>query len=72
MLLDRYIAYRTAAGHPVSRREFADAARYTKAIGGYGPKVAESIAARARRHLEARPKTPSQLKIANEAQSALP
>ena len=52
VLLDRYIAYRAAAGRPVSRKEFVDAFRYTKAMGGYGPKVARSIAARARRHLE--------------------
>jgi hypothetical protein len=31
--------------------EFVDAFRYTKAMGGYGSKVAKSIAARARRHL---------------------
>ena len=52
VLLDRYIAYRAATGRPVSRKEFVDAFRYTKAMGGYGPKVAKSIAARARRHLE--------------------
>ena len=52
VLLDRYIAYRAATGRPVSRKEFVDVFRYTKAMGGYGPKVAKSIAARARRHLE--------------------
>jgi hypothetical protein len=50
VLLDRYIAYRAATGRPVSRKEFVDAIRYTKAMRGYGPKVAKSIAARARRH----------------------
>ena len=55
VLLDRFIKYRAAAGRPMTRREFADAFRYTNAMGGYGPKVAESITARARRHLEARP-----------------
>jgi hypothetical protein len=51
VLRDRYIAYRAAAGHPMSRKEFVDAFRYTKAMGGYGTKVAKAIAARARRHL---------------------
>jgi hypothetical protein len=32
--------------------EFVDAFRYTKAMGGYGTKVAKAIAARARRHLK--------------------
>jgi RNase P/RNase MRP subunit POP5 len=52
VLRDRYIAYRAAAGRPVSRKEFVDAIRYTKAMRGYGPKVATAIAARARRHLK--------------------
>ncbi|MCZ6709484.1 MAG: hypothetical protein O7B25_03895 [Gammaproteobacteria bacterium] len=47
MFLDRYIAYRAATGKPMTRRELLDAARYMVAISGYGPKVAESIAARA-------------------------
>jgi hypothetical protein len=52
VLRDRYIAYRAAAGRPVSRKEFVEVFRYTKAMRGYGPKVAKSIAARARRHLK--------------------
>ena len=48
VLLDRYIAYRAATGKPMTRRELLDAARYARAMGGYGPKVAKSIAARAR------------------------
>ncbi len=49
ILLDRYIAYRTATGHPMPRREFEAAARYAKAMGGYGPKVTRAIAAQAPR-----------------------
>ncbi len=48
VLLDRYIAYRAATWNPMTRRELLDAARYAAAMGGYGPKVAKSIAARAR------------------------
>jgi len=47
VFLDRYIAYRAAAGNPITRRELLDAARYTAAMGGYGPNVAKSITARA-------------------------
>jgi hypothetical protein len=46
ILLDRYIAYRSAAGRPVSRQEIFDAVRYVKSMGGYGDKVARSIASR--------------------------
>ncbi len=49
ILLDRYIAYRAAAGHPMPREEFEAAARYAAAMRGYGPAIATSIAARARR-----------------------
>ncbi len=49
VLLDRYIAYRAATGHPLTRKEFEEAARYAAEMGGYGPKVAEAIAVRARR-----------------------
>jgi spermidine synthase len=49
--LDRYIAYREAAGDPVSRKEFMDSIRYVKTIGGYGDKVAGSIGFRARKQL---------------------
>ena len=46
ILLDRYFDYRLAAGRPVSRQEILDAVRYAKGMGGYGDKVARSIAAR--------------------------
>ena len=36
--LDRYVAYRAATGRPVSRKEFVDAFRYTKAMGAMGPR----------------------------------
>ena len=48
LMLDRYIAYRAEVGNPISRKELVDAARYNVSIGGYGPKVAKSIAARIR------------------------
>ena len=48
LMLDRYIAYRAAVGNPISKKELVDAARYAVSIGGYGPKVAKSIAARIR------------------------
>jgi len=38
VLLDRYIAYRAVTGRPVSRKEFVDAFRYTKAMGAMGPR----------------------------------
>ncbi len=49
VLLDRYIAFRAATGHPLTRKEFEEAARYSAEMGGYGPKVAKAIAVRARR-----------------------
>ena len=48
LMLDRYIAYQAEVGNPISRKELIDAARYAAPIGGYGPKVAKSIAARIR------------------------
>ena len=49
ILFDRYRAYRDAAGHPLTFREFEATARYALSMGGYGSKVAKSIVARARR-----------------------
>ena len=49
ILFEHYRAYREAAGRPLTFREFEAAARYAQAMGGYGPRVAQSIAARARR-----------------------
>ena len=48
LMLDRYIAYRAEVGNPISQKELVDAARYAVSMGGYGPKVAKSIAARIR------------------------
>jgi hypothetical protein len=50
VLLDRYIAYRKSVGRPVSHQEFTQAIRYTRGMGGYGQKVARSIAIRARKY----------------------
>jgi hypothetical protein len=47
VFLDRYIAYRSATGNPMTRRELLDAAGYAGAMGGYGRNVAKSITARA-------------------------
>lgn len=48
-LLDRYLAYRTAAGEPVSVEELREAARYARAAGGDDPSRARAVALRARR-----------------------
>jgi spermidine synthase/MFS family permease len=50
ILFEHYRAYREDAGRPVTFREFEAAARYAQTMGGYGPQVARSIAARARRY----------------------
>ena len=49
ILFEHYRVYREAAGRPLTFREYEAAARYAQTMGGYGPRVAQSIAARARR-----------------------
>jgi spermidine synthase len=47
VLVDRYIAFRRTAGRPVSPDELEQAARYAEAGGGYGPRIARALRARA-------------------------
>lgn len=49
ILFDRYQAFREADGRPLTLEEFQAAVRYAQGMRGYGPKVAQSIIARAER-----------------------
>ena len=46
LLFDRYIAWRSGMGRPISQRMLAETARYQKSRGGYGDNVSRSILAR--------------------------